>query len=233
MQVALDSLQHTVLYAVTDPEMSFIYQSIPDLVALVYVEPSTLDDCLARNNSNYLDLKLEGGFATDWQRPGRHGCAKRPGYEEGIPIWKIMGWGWWEGPVHPLGRIWSVAPEDWGHFKHNNGNTYVGYSVEDRCRLTAFVPHAEREHRGLTLAKRADYFTETQSYAWPGLLPKIIDKMPADAKGNKFEIVATAGGKLDGELGVRNLGQFPRDQWLKEVAKSKFMVSHSQSADIH
>jgi hypothetical protein len=49
--------------------------------------------------------------------------------------------------------------------------------------------------------------------------------MPADDKGNKFEIVATAGGHLDEELGVRNIGQYPRDQWLKEVAKSKFMVS--------
>lgn len=93
--------------------------------------------------------------------------------------------------------------------------------------LTPFVPHSEREHRGLTLAKRADYFTASEHYAWPGLLPKIIDKMPTDDKGDKFEIVATAGGTLDQELGVRNIGQFPREQWLKEVAKSKFMVSLS------
>lgn len=92
--------------------------------------------------------------------------------------------------------------------------------------LTPFVPHAEREHRGLTLAKRADYFTASEHYAWPGLLPKIIDRMPANDKGEKFEIVATAGGTLDKELGVRNIGQFPREKWLQEVAKSKFMVSH-------
>ena len=106
----------------------------------------------------------------------------------------------------------------------------TGYSVEDRCMLTPFIPHSERSHRGLTLAKRADYFTPTQSYAWPGLLPKIIDRMPPtdNGGGEKFEIVATAGGTLDADLGVRNLGTFPRERWLQEVAKSKFMVSFSQ-----
>lgn len=101
----------------------------------------------------------------------------------------------------------------------------TGYSVEDRCKLTPFVPHNEREHRGLTLAKRADYFTSSQSYAWPGILPNIASQLPADDKGNKFEFVATASGTLGADLGVRNIGLFPRDKWLKEVAKSKFMVS--------
>lgn len=108
---------------------------------------------------------------------------------------------------------------------HANPPCSLGYSVEDRCMLTPFVPHDQREHRGLTLAKRADYFTEKEHYAWPGLLPKIIPRMPEDTKGNKFEIVATAGGTLDKELGVRNIGTFPRERWLQEVAKSKFMVS--------
>jgi hypothetical protein len=101
----------------------------------------------------------------------------------------------------------------------------LGYSVEDRCKLTPFVPHDQREHRGLTLAKRAEYFTSSQSYAWPGILPSIASKMPVDDKGNKFEFVATASGTLDPELAVRNIGLFPRDKWLQEVAKSKFMVS--------
>jgi hypothetical protein len=100
----------------------------------------------------------------------------------------------------------------------------LGYSVEDRCMLTPFVPHAEREHRGVTLAKRAEYFT-SETYAWPGFLPTIVDKMPPDDKGNKFEMVATASGTLGKDIGVRNIGQFPRDRWLQEVAKSKFMVS--------
>jgi hypothetical protein len=49
--------------------------------------------------------------------------------------------------------------------------------------------------------------------------------MPVDDKGNNFEFVATASGTLDPELAVRNIGLFPRDKWLQEVAKSKFMVS--------
>jgi hypothetical protein len=137
MQVALDALHHTVLYALDDSEMTFIYHSIPDLVALAYIEPSTLDECLARNNSNYLDLGQDHGFPTDWQRPGRHGCAKRPGFEEGIPVWKLMSWFWWEGAHHPLGRHWTVAVEDWEKFKHKLGNTYLG-TLQFTLRVSAY-----------------------------------------------------------------------------------------------
>lgn len=161
MQVALDSLHYTVLYALTDPEMSFLYQSIPELVSLLYVQPNTLDDCLARNNSNYLDLNREGDFPTDWQKPGRHGCVKRPGYEEGIPVWKMMGWGWWEGPVHPLGRVWSVAPENWGHFKHNDGNTYLGKFKF----LSVSAPCLDRHNRTCSETKTVPLATATAALA--------------------------------------------------------------------
>jgi hypothetical protein len=126
MQVALDSLHHTVLYAVTDSEMAFIYQSLPDLIDLLYVQPDTLDHCLARNQSNYLDLNSQSGFPIDWQVPGEHGCVKRSGYKRGIPLWKMMSWVWWEHAAHPMGKPWTVGPEDWGHFKHNIGNNYLG-----------------------------------------------------------------------------------------------------------
>jgi hypothetical protein len=135
MQIALDSLNHTVLYAVTDTEMNFIHLSIPDLVKLLYVQPQTLEDCLKRDASNFLDLKQQATFPTDWQRPGRHGCVKKRGYEEGIPLWKMMEWIWWEGSNHPLGKVWTVGPEDWGYFKHNNGNTYLGRSCK-KCSDT-------------------------------------------------------------------------------------------------
>lgn len=105
----------------------------------------------------------------------------------------------------------------------------VGYSVEDRCMLTPFVPHAEREHRGITLAKRAEYFT-SDTYAWPGMIPKLVDKMPLDDNGNKFELIATSSGTLGSDTGVRNVGQLPRDKWLQEVARSKFMVSEMSAA---
>lgn len=123
--VAFDSLNYTVLYALSDVEMSFIYQSIPDMIPMMLVQPDVIDRCIARNNSNYLDLE-SSGFRTDWQRPGRHGCVKKDGYEEGIPLYKMLAWVWWEPAWHPMGKTFTVAPENWGFFKNNKGNTYLG-----------------------------------------------------------------------------------------------------------
>jgi hypothetical protein len=97
--------------------------------------------------------------------------------------------------------------------------------VEDRCQRIPFVPYEERKHRGIALAKRADYFSpETQAYAWPGILSGVVSQIEPDVKGATFEIVATASGNVDPQVGVRNLGQLPRDEWLDAVAHSKFMV---------
>jgi DNA mismatch repair protein MSH3 len=105
--------------------MNFIYQSIPDMIPIALVQPDVIDRCIARNNSNYLDLE-SSGFRTDWQRPGRHGCVKKEGYEEGIPLYKMLAWVWWEPAWHPMGKTFTVAPENWGFFKGNKGNTYLG-----------------------------------------------------------------------------------------------------------
>jgi hypothetical protein len=43
------------------------------------------------------------------------------------------------------------------------------------------------------------------------------------SQGDAFEFLATASGNLRMDS-VRNTGPLDRDVWLKEVAKSKFMV---------
>ncbi|KAK8846595.1 hypothetical protein IAR55_005681 [Kwoniella newhampshirensis] len=223
VHMAFDSLNYTLLYAVDDSEMLFIYRSIPDLIPILLLQPSNVEKCVARNNSYYLDQNLASGFPIDWETPGRHGCVKRVGYEEGIPLWKMFSWAWWEAPLHPMGRIWTLGPEDWGYFKHNLGNTYLGYSVQDRCERIPF--YEQREHRGLVLAKRADYMTGN-NMAWPDILPDIISSVPQDENGRAFELLATASGSLGDKFkGVRNVGPMDRNSWLNEVAKSKFMLA--------
>lgn len=243
VHVAFDSLNYTILYAVSDVEMAFIYQSIPDMIPILLVQPGTIDRCIERNNSNYLDLD-SAGFRTDWQKPGRHGCVKREGYEEGVPLYKMLAWAWWEAAWHPMGRIWTVAPENWGFFKGNKGNTYLGkhtrarmivwpittmliqntgYSVEDRCRQIPF--REKKEHRGFLLAKRAEYINDHKIFSWPDMLPQIAESVAADAKGNEFEFYGTFSGTLNPKLDhLRNAGPLDRPIWLEEVAKSKFMV---------
>lgn len=134
--MAFQSLNHTLLYAVQDTEMSFIYSSIPDLVSTLLVESNILEACLNRNDMNYLDYAHDISFPPDFMHPGRHGCVKRPGYEEGIPIWKMFAWFWWEGGIHPLGNRWTLGPEDWASFKGGKGNNYLGQSIfldNDNC----------------------------------------------------------------------------------------------------
>ena len=65
---------------------------------------------------------------------------------------------------------------------------------------------------------------QSSSFAWAGLLPEIVSRMPADSRGNAFEIVATASGIVDAKAGIRNLGPLMGADWSEEVAKSKFLV---------
>jgi hypothetical protein len=130
VHLALDSLNYTLLYVLSDSEMLLIHQAIGDMIPVIFSQPSILEHCIERNNTNYLDIDWRTGFPPDWQRPGHHGCIKKQGFEDGIPLWKFLSWAWWESAMHPLGKTWTVGPEDWGKFKFNEGNTYLGKSLQ-------------------------------------------------------------------------------------------------------
>jgi hypothetical protein len=87
-----------------------IYQAIPDLVVRIIAEASDIQRCAERTTEKRDNLD-QGDF-DGWQN-AKIGCAKRTGFEDGIPLWKMHAFHFWAGPNHPLGSTFTLAPEDW------------------------------------------------------------------------------------------------------------------------
>ena len=66
-----------------------IYYMIPDLVKIIITQSEDAYACFANKNCILSD-----------QNP------------DGIPAWKIFSFNFWTGPDSPLGRQWTLSPED-------------------------------------------------------------------------------------------------------------------------
>ncbi|WVR03863.1 hypothetical protein IAU60_000861 [Kwoniella sp. DSM 27419] len=233
---SLTSLNYTLLYTQSAMDTLTLYSVLSHRVKLVIWEGSELKACLKRNESNWQDLELAHTPGHWQQDEGRYGCIMREGYEEGIPLSKSFTFHFWEGPENPLGRAFTLAPEDWSQWHNGVGNRYLGYSIETRCRAVKLP--LDRQHRGMVLGKRSNYFdTTTRDWAWGSnhTLDQIIRDIPSAAEGSegeeaKFEMIATGGVKKDGapeqlyDGPIRNLGLLKQDEWYQTLAASKFLL---------
>jgi len=119
--VAFHALNYTLLYAYGTMDALTMYQAIPDLIPVVILESATLKNCIDRNTTTADETDDgEGAWQTDV------GCIKRKGFEEGIPIWKTFPFHFWAGPATPMGRNWTLSPENWEGWQPGNGNHYLG-----------------------------------------------------------------------------------------------------------
>jgi hypothetical protein len=124
---AFEALNYTLLYAYGAMDALQIYQQIPDLVPVVILEGDALAGCVKRNAETASETDSNDAPGT-WQAPDRIGCVKRPGFEEGIPVWKLFAFHFWPGPNSALGGNWTLSPEDYGSWMPNKGNYYLGKS---------------------------------------------------------------------------------------------------------
>ncbi|KAK4686065.1 hypothetical protein P7C73_g4063, partial [Tremellales sp. Uapishka_1] len=232
---AFEALNYTLLYTYGNMDTLMIYQAIPDHVKTILWEGESLKKCILRNATNHEEME-DWWAAGKWQKGESKGCIQREGFEDGIPIWKSFVFHFWKGSQSPLGPQWTLSPEDYAQWNDGVGNNYLGYSIETRCRQTPF--RDERQHRGLTLGKRLEYF-QGRDFYWPGMLGPIAEKMPYAwnktlQASEPFEMIATAstpgkGYYTDGieplpEPGITNLGHRPMLEWFDLVAESKFML---------
>lgn len=227
-------LNYTFLFTSGHMDTLLVYQKIPTMVQAVIWELGEYEHCVARNDSNYLALEsTEPDAAGTWQ-VGTKACMQSETYPEGIPYWKSFLFFFWNYPLTPLGGNWTLSPEDYSQINlDGKGNQYLGYSIEDRC--LAYETYAEREHRGLVLAKERHYFDDSP---WRGHLGAARDSVPpvrglGDGGGAEiaFKLVSTAGrergddGSVD-ELpeGVVSLGRMAQDAYTRVLARSKMLV---------
>ncbi|KAK6907327.1 hypothetical protein I203_101319 [Kwoniella mangroviensis CBS 8507] len=235
---AFTSLNYTLLYTFESMDTLTLYQGLSDKVQTILWEGNQLDACVKRNSTNwetYENDHTSGKFQNASSISlKRFGCIKTTDYQEGVPLEKSFTFHFWQGPANPLGRQFTLSPENYTLFnKGGEGNHYLGYSIESRCKAVSLP--SSRHHRGMALGKYANYFnTSSSEWVWgkEDILGKAISSMPASEEtGEKFEMIATGGhdddktGKHeDMYKGITNLGKLPQQEWYQTLASSKFLL---------
>ncbi|WVW80125.1 hypothetical protein I302_102100 [Kwoniella bestiolae CBS 10118] len=234
---AFTSLNYTLLYTFESMDTLTLYQGLGDKVQTILWEGNQLDACSKRNESNWETFENDhtSGAFQNQTEVKKFGCIKKEGYEEGIPLEKSFTFHFWQGPSNPLGRQFTLSPENYAlSNKGGEGNHYLGYSIESRCRAVPLP--SSRHHRGMALGKYAKYFnTSSSEWVWgkDDILGKAISSIPPSEEGEheKFEMIATGGhdddktGKHeDMYKGITNLGKLPQDEWYQTLASSKFLL---------
>ncbi|KAH7076325.1 hypothetical protein BKA62DRAFT_628481 [Auriculariales sp. MPI-PUGE-AT-0066] len=193
---SLDDLGYTYLICDKREQMAPLYRIFPDQTVAVIAHPSWIPECMQDDS-----------------------CIKSHKHPEGIPLWKILSFEFWRGPWHPLGPNWTLSPEDL-----NNGNTYLGYSIQRACYKNLYIPHENRKNRAIVLAKRLTYFyqptypfnfvgaiKDDTGYAWKNVpmdkRPTANPHVPAG-----IESLTTGGENLK------------REQWYAELANTRIMI---------
>ncbi|KAH6903891.1 hypothetical protein BKA70DRAFT_1298766 [Coprinopsis sp. MPI-PUGE-AT-0042] len=176
------------------------------------------------------------------ERPGKciynRKCIKHTENPDGIPIWKIFDMNyfpkldWYGTPTDatPLGGSWIITAVDNGPaFPYQ----YIGYSIEEKCKALHVLPPEERDHRVYILMKQLAYVHFDTSWEAD------FYSRAADELGIKF--VGGYGNDPDFKPGgqdppaegwkdieepgkIDNLHPLSRENFMKEVGKSKLML---------
>ncbi|KAJ7870430.1 hypothetical protein B0H13DRAFT_2350389 [Mycena leptocephala] len=144
--IALQRLGYSYLYSINGEHPNQLYNMFRPLVSAILVDATDANSCF-RNER----------------------CVLSERNPHGIPAWKIFSFHFWNSPDNPLGRKWTLSPEDYRgtHYieMHQRAdergtaewanNTYLGYSIEPQCARQPFIPHQDRPWKAYVLAKEA------------------------------------------------------------------------------
>lgn len=92
------------------------------MVKHIFFEAGDLELCYQREAQ--VNENIRDGDFGDWQHV-KIGCIKKPGFEEGIPLWKAHAFHGWAGPAHPLGPNFTVSLENFRDMGIGS-NYYIG-----------------------------------------------------------------------------------------------------------
>ncbi|CAD6581105.1 MAG: hypothetical protein TREMPRED_002924 [Tremellales sp. Tagirdzhanova-0007] len=213
----------TLLYTYQPLEALLVYQAIPELIPLVFLESADLDQCLklSRIDQQATEASTSPIEGIDQNEPGEKvGCVKQVGFESGIPVQKIRTFHFWNGQRHPL-EGWTVSPENYNEWTGGTKNYYLGYWLP-HCEHVS--PSSSRLPRAFVLGKRPEYF-EGSNYVWPRNMLLRVAQLMSEPE-SEFEFVGGIGQTRleDLEPGITNLGVMGKEVWNREVQKSAAML---------
>lgn len=156
-------------------------------------------------------------------------CVKTLSNPTGIPVWKIFhlkyfpgnpGWGF--ESLTPAFKITAKIPLAWPD--NSEGDTDLGFSLEEECKHHPYVPQAEHQQRVYIYGKDKEYFAPDRSL-WPmEFFSRARDEIGVDfvagfsnhSEGRRF-----AGLPIDA---VQSLGFQTPAVFMENVALSKLML---------
>ncbi|KAG8962948.1 hypothetical protein FRC00_008355 [Tulasnella sp. 408] len=160
-----------------------------------------------------------------------------------IPLWKIFSMHFWNGPLGPLGRPFTVSPEPyhlWNTYSEDEGqNYYIGYSVERTCMKTPYIQHAERPRQAYILAKSLSYFQRPDyllsdpsgnnaTHLTDDFYAKIAEEIDMTWVGS-FKLDAKPAGSLP-PPGIVQLEKLDRPAFHRKLAESRLVLGIGRPA---
>ncbi|PPR01954.1 hypothetical protein CVT24_011103 [Panaeolus cyanescens] len=231
----LRALGYTSFFALEWDEVIAYYRLFPDMVKV----------CPPRFTSvaTLVNLYLHGQVILRDQIGECHlnpQCVKGPDNPSGIPAWKLFDFEYFP---HPNGDFknagmlkgkWILsACKDVENHENPDYIQYIGYSIENSCRETPYIPLAERPNRAYILMKELVYLY-LENFVWEvDYFERAVRDVGIDFVGYwkltpnwKWEHVAPE--KIldiaDEEHGIRNIGPLDQKSFSMEVGKSRMMV---------
>ncbi|KAF8321311.1 hypothetical protein DL93DRAFT_1635375 [Clavulina sp. PMI_390] len=222
---ALRRLKYTFFFGGSADELQSIYQLLSTDILAIIMSDEHVYNC--------------------WDNPKT--CVKSPQNPNGLPIWKLFTFHFWSDAPHPLGNLWTLAPEDYAPYSQDKAhvNTFLGYSVEPSCDVQTFIPHVDRPRgRVYAMAKRLSYFAPQAERAWPPYFYKQAARRIQTPGGVHFTIGAANDTKFaeqyhvkipgmsefGGDKVITNLGLLDRNTFVEEVAKSRVLLGVGRPA---
>jgi len=195
---ALRDMGYTFLYSSSMGQTVQLYHMIPNLVKVVIMESDDTFVCFEDEEN----------------------CILSVANPEGIPAWKILSFHFWSDAGNPLGRKWTLSPEEYA-LAGLTPNTYLGYSVEHSCMSQAFVPHDDREDSAYVMTKRLARLRNAEERAWPPHFYEAASNMT----GIEFVLGANDDGShRDVPPGITNYGVLEQPAFMDALSKSVVLI---------
>ncbi|WWC73904.1 uncharacterized protein I206_107876 [Kwoniella pini CBS 10737] len=151
-------------------------------------------------------------------------CIKTEDNMEGIEVWRVMSFWYWDDAANPLGEQFTLSPSP------RNNNYFLSYSIEPTCRRLPSLPTSERSHppQAYLLAKQIKYLEDTPRFSWT---LEALAKLQDD-----YGIKVVAGMTDDDEVisqqvkeaGLTNLGRLNKLDFYLQLSKSFVFIGVGQ-----